>query len=185
MIIPLSRIWSHGSVGRAHRSHRWGHRFESCCDHHRKSFPIMGSFFCAARCQASLLWSHRCASAHRRGAEGTSSRLTRRPVDCLAKAESNRTRGEGSSTLFIGEPDRAQRDHRFESCCDHTNGSAIPCGWPICLLYFSLRRNSGGRSFLQHVTFPPASVPEKERPALAGGESSLHAYSSGRENTPG
>ena len=27
-------IWSHGSVGRAHRSHRWGHRFESCCDHH-------------------------------------------------------------------------------------------------------------------------------------------------------
>ena len=26
--------WSHGSVGRAHRSHRWGHRFESCCDHH-------------------------------------------------------------------------------------------------------------------------------------------------------
>ena len=28
-----SKIWSHGSVGRAHRSHRWGHRFESCCDH--------------------------------------------------------------------------------------------------------------------------------------------------------
>ena len=26
-------IRSHGSVGRAHRSHRWGHRFESCCDH--------------------------------------------------------------------------------------------------------------------------------------------------------
>ena len=31
-----SKIWSHGSVGRAHRSHRWGHRFESCCDHHSK-----------------------------------------------------------------------------------------------------------------------------------------------------
>ena len=29
--------WSHGSVGRAHRSHRWGHRFESCCDHHNLS----------------------------------------------------------------------------------------------------------------------------------------------------
>lgn len=29
-----NKIWSHGSVGRAHRSHRWGHRFESCCDHH-------------------------------------------------------------------------------------------------------------------------------------------------------
>ena len=24
-------------VGRAHRSHRWGHRFESCCDHHNLS----------------------------------------------------------------------------------------------------------------------------------------------------
>ena len=23
--------------GRAHRSHRWGHRFESCCDHHSPS----------------------------------------------------------------------------------------------------------------------------------------------------
>ena len=23
-------------LGRAHRSHRWGHRFESCCDHHNK-----------------------------------------------------------------------------------------------------------------------------------------------------
>ena len=23
-----------GELGRAHRSHRWGHRFESCCDHH-------------------------------------------------------------------------------------------------------------------------------------------------------
>ena len=31
------RIRSHGSVGRAHRSHRWGHRFESCCDHHKTS----------------------------------------------------------------------------------------------------------------------------------------------------
>ncbi len=28
-------IWSHGSVGRAYRSHRWGHRFESCCDHQK------------------------------------------------------------------------------------------------------------------------------------------------------
>ena len=32
-----SKIWSHGSVGRAHRSHRWGHRFESCCDHHQRT----------------------------------------------------------------------------------------------------------------------------------------------------
>ena len=33
-IVRIVRIRSHGSVGRAHRSHRWGHRFESCCDHH-------------------------------------------------------------------------------------------------------------------------------------------------------
>ena len=26
--------------GRAHRSHRWGHRFESCCDHHKRT-PIL------------------------------------------------------------------------------------------------------------------------------------------------
>ena len=32
--LPNQTKWSHGSVGRAHRSHRWGHRFESCCDHH-------------------------------------------------------------------------------------------------------------------------------------------------------
>ena len=25
---------------RAHRSHRWGHRFESCCDHHQRT-PIL------------------------------------------------------------------------------------------------------------------------------------------------
>ena len=30
------RIWWHGSVGRAHRSHRWGRWFESNC-HHQKS----------------------------------------------------------------------------------------------------------------------------------------------------
>ena len=41
-------IRSHGSVGRAHRSHRWGHRFESCCDH-QKPLEIKyfrGFFFC-------------------------------------------------------------------------------------------------------------------------------------------
>ena len=31
---------------RAHRSHRWGHRFESCCDHqHRKVLVNQGLFF--------------------------------------------------------------------------------------------------------------------------------------------
>ena len=37
--------WSHGSVGRAHRSHRWGHRFESCCDHHKPSNRWIRGFF--------------------------------------------------------------------------------------------------------------------------------------------
>ena len=37
-VVEVSNLtWSHGSVGRAHRSHRWGHRFESCCDHHNLS----------------------------------------------------------------------------------------------------------------------------------------------------
>ena len=41
-----ARIWSHGSVGRAHRSHRWGHRFESCCDHQpEKVLRNQGFFF--------------------------------------------------------------------------------------------------------------------------------------------
>ena len=26
-------VYSSYHIGRAHRSHRWGHRFESCCDH--------------------------------------------------------------------------------------------------------------------------------------------------------
>ena len=51
----LESLRSHGSVGRAHRSHRWGHRFESCCDHHNLSenvkfsdiFYIISVFFAA------------------------------------------------------------------------------------------------------------------------------------------
>ena len=31
--------------GRAHRSHRWGHRFESCCDHHNPRSKGLGYFF--------------------------------------------------------------------------------------------------------------------------------------------
>ena len=41
-----SKIWSHGSVGRAHRSHRWGHRFESCCDHHKNPCKSRVLSFC-------------------------------------------------------------------------------------------------------------------------------------------
>ena len=35
--------WCHGSVGRAHRSHRWGRRFESYWHHH--SQPEWAGFF--------------------------------------------------------------------------------------------------------------------------------------------
>jgi len=37
-----------GRLGRAHRSHRWGHRFESCCDHHSPSEnTVFGRIFYA------------------------------------------------------------------------------------------------------------------------------------------
>ncbi len=36
------KLRSHGSVGRAHRSHRWGHRFESCCDHQAEALENQG-----------------------------------------------------------------------------------------------------------------------------------------------
>ena len=45
-IVRNVRIRSHGSVGRAHRSHRWGHRFESCCDHHIPQPKGLGDFLC-------------------------------------------------------------------------------------------------------------------------------------------
>ena len=69
-------IRSHGSVGRAHRSHRWGHRFESCCDH-QKSLEIKhfrGFSFCTnepcvphrkrnrgSKKKAPFLFERRCA----------------------------------------------------------------------------------------------------------------------------
>ncbi len=39
-----TRSWSVGSVGRAHRSHRWGHWFESSTDH-QKPPSQEGGFF--------------------------------------------------------------------------------------------------------------------------------------------
>ncbi len=39
--------WCHGSGGRAHRSHRWGRRFESYWHHQIKESPLVGgSFIC-------------------------------------------------------------------------------------------------------------------------------------------
>ena len=67
LLVPLlESSWSHGSVGRAHRSHRWGHRFESCCDHQPEKvlrnqgffffpfFPGEGAFSRADRVQFSM-----------------------------------------------------------------------------------------------------------------------------------
>ena len=51
-IVRIVRIRSHGSVGRAHRSHRWGHRFESCCDHQLNPHVLIQSMrisFCIYR----------------------------------------------------------------------------------------------------------------------------------------
>lgn len=41
----MNFTWSHGSVGRAPRSHRGGHRFESYCDHHKQDLSIKRDFF--------------------------------------------------------------------------------------------------------------------------------------------
>ena len=36
------KAWWHGSVGRAHRSHRWGRWFESNCHHHSQALVDQG-----------------------------------------------------------------------------------------------------------------------------------------------
>ena len=99
-----SFIWSHGSVGRAHRSHRWGHRFESCCDHAQTIRNGWSVFYIdGARSRVIAQW-----------------------------AIARRTRGEQRSAGSVSaprdycEPARAQRDHRFASCCDHAQ--TIPNG---------------------------------------------------------
>ena len=48
-MVGTSNAWWHGSVGRAHRSHRWGRWFESNCHHHesgRRSSSTLTGFFC-------------------------------------------------------------------------------------------------------------------------------------------
>ena len=51
--------WWHGSVGRAHRSHRWGHWFESNCHHHSEALVDQGlPLFCPSASQPrGLLFS--------------------------------------------------------------------------------------------------------------------------------
>ena len=42
LVTFTTSVWSHGSVGRAHRSHRWGHWFESNCHHHSEVLVDQG-----------------------------------------------------------------------------------------------------------------------------------------------
>ena len=43
----MTGLWWHGSVGRAHRSHRWGRWFESNCHHHSEALVDQGLRFFA------------------------------------------------------------------------------------------------------------------------------------------
>ena len=42
LVVGTSNAWWHGSVGRAHRSHRWGRWFESNCHHHSAALENQG-----------------------------------------------------------------------------------------------------------------------------------------------
>ena len=50
-----------GSVGRAHRSHRWGHWFESSKHHQIKNHPLWVVFYLVP-CPASIRWPHHHAN---------------------------------------------------------------------------------------------------------------------------
>ena len=45
-VVRTTSIWCFGSVGRAHRSHRWGHWFESSKHHQILNLRIEDFFFC-------------------------------------------------------------------------------------------------------------------------------------------
>ena len=45
--------WSVGSVGRAHRSHRWGHWFESSTDHHHSAWKLAVNILVVSEIQES------------------------------------------------------------------------------------------------------------------------------------
>ena len=120
MRFAWSRNWSHGSVGRAHRSHRWGHRFESCCDHqHGKSLRNQGL--------SSFLYSpQRCSKPPRR----------RDFPRCKRFAPSTKLRdfrvAQGKIYRMIGELTHIRRENRasdaradvrtFDTGSDHVLG---------------------------------------------------------------
>ena len=58
---PNQIVGQSDHMGRAHRSHRWGHRFESCCDHHQRvsDMPSVSEIFSfAIFMHAFHLWKH-------------------------------------------------------------------------------------------------------------------------------
>ena len=117
--------WCHGSVGRAHRSHRWGRRFESYWHHSYKKSPLVGGFFVclpnSIRICGTLRW------------ERTSmGRFSLR----------RQWRKQQGKTLL----DRAQRDRRFESYWHHQLNPHVliqSMGISFCIYRLINRQNTG------------------------------------------
>ena len=91
--------WCHGSVGRAHRSHRWGRRFESYWHHAQKKSPPCGWLF-------SVYDNSRERSFGTLRGERTSTGHF--PLRCQWRKQQGKMLS-----------DRAQRDRRFESYWHH------------------------------------------------------------------
>ena len=111
------KTWCFGSVGRAHRSHRWGHWFESSKHHQKKRPSVRVVFSFGIRLmQVETSVSRRCALAHRWGAE------PKRALWAMKRGGSVVSKGACRAAARAGdycEPDRAQRDHWFESSKHH------------------------------------------------------------------
>ena len=82
LVVGTSNAWWHGSVGRAHRSHRWGRWFESNCHHHesgRRSSSTLTGFFCVP-----LKGTHFSKSGVRTFlSEGYAKRVRSSPENCV------------------------------------------------------------------------------------------------------
>ena len=104
--------------GRAHRSHRWGHWFESS-KHHQKEEVIRkdGFFFLVFALPVSEpVCPIDVPSAHRWGAE------PKRALWAMKRGGSVVSKGVEQAAAPLRdycEPDRAQRDHWFESSKHH------------------------------------------------------------------
>ena len=98
--------WCFGSVGRAHRSHRWGHWFESS-KHHQKEEVIRkgGLFFLVSFIRLEPVCPIDVPQAHRWGAE------PKRALWAMKRGGSVVSKGACRAAARAGdycEPDRAQ-----------------------------------------------------------------------------